>query len=181
MIHYISPYSTSKNIGGAINLAIESLVTSDEDWIVHVDQDVMFLLPDSKATIEHILHTTGFDILGPVTNRLGSPGQILHGFFDVPDINVHIGLAKELQHAGDRVVQTPESIAAMVMCFKVKTWKELGRFTENTLNFDLTFCGRAKRNHLKLGIMAGVYVFHLYRLGQPGDAKNNYSHLLRDN
>lgn len=182
MVHYIQPYSTAKNIGGAINLAIESLVSSDDDWIVLLDHDVMFLRPDSKSQIEEILETTTFDILGPLTNRLAMPTQLVPFLFDEPNILRHIEAANaQHRHQYGVVKQTPDNLAAMVLCFRIGTWKFLGRFAENTLTFDSTFCSRARRTYLKLGIMAGVYVFHLYRMGFEGDPKKNYKHLLNEN
>lgn len=181
-VHYIQPYSTAKNIGGAINLAIESLVTSDNDWIVLTDHDVMFLRPDSKKQIEEILSVTKYAVLGCLTNRLAKPYQLVECLFNETDILKHIQYANAYHDMNyGEVIPTRENLAAMVMCFQVKTWRQLGMFAENTINFDSTFCIRAKNTGLKLGIMMGVYVFHLYRMGQPGEARKNYSHLLPEN
>lgn len=180
MIHYIQPYSISKNIGGAINLAIESLVTSDDDWIVLTDHDVMFLRPDSKKQLENILDAAeDLHVLGCLTNRLAKVYQLVQGMFDETDILKHIECANVFhdKYYG-QVKTTRENLAAMVLCFRVKTWRLLGRFAEHTINFDSAFCIRAKNSGLKLGIMMGIYVFHLYRMGTPGEARKNYSHLL---
>lgn len=182
MIHYIQPYSITKNIGGAINLAIESLVTTDEDWIVLTDHDVMFLRPDSKYQLEEILSITKQDILSCVTNRLARPYQLATGVFDETNILKHIEIANachEKYYAN--VLETKELLAAMVLCFKVDTWKKLGRFAENSISFDSQFCIRAKNSRMTLGLMTGIYVFHLYRMGTQGDARKNYKHLIADN
>lgn len=184
MVHYIQPYSITKNIGGAINLAIESLVTSDEDWIVLLDHDVMFLRPDSKAQLEGILNSPQWDhdILSCMTNRLAKPHQLISGLFDETDILKHIEAANIIHKNYNGLVRnTNENLAAMLLCFKVRTWKILGRFSENTINFDSSFCIRAKNTKLKLGIMTGLYVFHLYRMGTEGDVRKNYQHLLNEN
>lgn len=183
MIHYIQPYSISKNIGGAINLAIESLVTSDDDWIVLLDHDVLFLRPDSKKQIEEILAVTDCDILSCLTNRLANRDILVPGMFDQTDILKHIEVANQYHstHYG-KVESTRCNLAAMLLCFKISTWKALGRFAENSLKFDSQFCIRCKNSGGKLGLMIGVYVFHLYRMGYTeGEARNNYFHLLPEN
>jgi len=182
-IHYIQPYSTAKNIGGAINLAIESLVTTDDDWIVLLDHDVMFLRPDSKFQLEQILNADhNFAILSCMTNRLADRELLVPGMFEETDILKHIEIANAYHktHYG-KVSPTRKNLAAMVLCFKIDTWRFLGRFVENSLKFDSTFCIRAKNSGLNLGIIIGIYVFHLYRMGQPGEARKNYAHLLNEN
>lgn len=168
MIHYISPYSTSTppNIGGAINDAIRQLAPADDDWIVHVDQDVCFLRPDSKAQIAKVLEGTDYDVLGGLTNRLSGTHQ-LYGeqFNSETDIREHIAIAQycHTRHYGE-VVQTDVNLAAFLMAFRVQTWKKVGGFVENHVRFDSYFTDDVMRLGGKLGIMKGVYVFHLYRM-----------------
>lgn len=165
-VYYISPYRTDKNIGKAINDAIVQLSPNDDDWIVHVDQDVCFLRPDSKKQIEEILSATDYDVLGCLTNRLAGNHQLYgNKFNDGSDMREHVRIANECHNANyGKVVQTGVNIAAMVMCFRVSTWKKVGMFRENNIQFDMLFTHEVKRKGGKLGIMTGVYVFHLYRL-----------------
>lgn len=175
MIHYISPYSTSKNIGGAINAAIRQLNAPDDDWICLTDHDMMWLLPDSKARLECILSTTEYDILGPVTNRLAMPYQLASNMFDVVDIKRHIEVARLLE--SDIVEPYPHILAAFCLCFKVSTWKQLGGFKENDVTFDVVFSLMAQQSKLKLGLMIGIYVFHAYRMWSD-NPKHDTMHLL---
>lgn len=181
-IHYISPYDSSpqKNIGGAINCAIEQLNAADEDWIVHVDQDVLWLLHDSKKHFEHILRAPNApDIVGPMTNRLANPHQLSPTFFDEKDLEIHIQHAKILFSENRYNVQpTNLNLAAFTLAFKVSVWKRVGKFVENDIRFDSQFCINAKSAGFKLGIAIGIYVFHLYRMCQEGEARKNYKHLL---
>jgi hypothetical protein len=167
-VHYISPYSTTSppNIGGAINEAIRQLSPSDDDWIVHTDQDICFLRPDSKKQIEEVLSSTDYDVLGCLTNRLASPHQLYGGKFNEDsDIRNHIAIANECHKSNYGMVkETSINIAAMLMCFRVKTWKEVGGFKENSIRFDSEFTDAVQARGGKLGIMQGVYVFHLYRM-----------------
>jgi glycosyltransferase involved in cell wall biosynthesis len=167
MIHYISPYSTSKNIGGAINDAIKQLQPADDDWICHIDQDAMFLRPDSKRQLEEILVTTDFDILGAVTNRVGLQIQLVNGLFDVTDMWVHLEVAEKLHNENyGVVVSVNEPLAAFCLCFRVSVWKKLGSFRENCLQFDWYFTENARKMGVKLGLCTGIYVFHLYRMSR---------------
>lgn len=165
-IHYISPYRIDKNIGKAINDAISQLSPSDEDWIVHADQDVCFLRPDSKAQIEEVLNRTDYDVLGCVTNRLAGTHQLYgNRFNDSADIREHIAIANECHENNYMgVVRTNINIAACMMCFRVGLWRKVGGFRENSIRFDSEFTDEVQKSGGKLGIMTGVYVLHLYRM-----------------
>jgi len=171
MIHYISPYSVDKNIGGAINSAITQLNAADEDWIVHLDQDAMWLLPDSKARLEAILSTTDYDMLGAVTNRLAYNDQLTTGMFDEYDIRKHIGHAKlHWEIYGESTMIYNGILAAFCLCFRVSTWRKLGGFEENSLQFDSLFSIKARAIGMKIGLMPGIYVFHAYRMWSDNPA-----------
>lgn len=165
-IHYISPYSIDKNIGGAINAAIRQLNASPDDWIIHVDQDVCFLRPDSKKQIAEVLEHTDYDVLGCLTNRLSGTHQLYQGEFnDSGDMREHIAIANQCHSvAYGRVLPTTINIAACMMAFRVRRWWDVGGFSENSIRFDSEFTKDVMRRGGKLGIMAGVYVFHLYRM-----------------
>ena len=174
--HWISPYDRAKNIGGAINQAIEQLNAADDDFIILTDQDVLFLLPDTKAHIINILETTKYGILGCLTNRLGSTEQLVAGMFNEDSISKHVNCAAAQWRICGPAIYPAEIVAAMLMCFKVSTWRALGGFDENRINFDWLFCTRAPKKGLKVGIMAGIYILHLYRYGSK-DPVNDYKHL----
>ena len=141
----------------------------------------MWLLPDSKAQLEEVLAETEFDILGSATNRLGSKTQLVLTYegqkvFDNTDILFHINIANEIRKInGNETLSTNEILAAFCLCFRVRTWKALGGFQENNLLFDWYFSEMAKKMGFKLGIMTGIYVYHLYRTGKNIE---DYSHLI---
>lgn len=174
--NFISPYRTDKNIGKAINDNITQLSLNDDDWVIHCDQDVLWLLPDSKAQLIGILSDTTFDILGAITNRLGMQHQLVHDMFNETDILKHIEVAKTMQSLNSNVVvETDQVLAAFCLCFRVGTWKKLGGFRENSIQFDIFFSHNAVSLGMKLGIMAGVYLLHLYRLSTT---HTDITHLL---
>lgn len=177
MIHYISPYSLSKNIGGAINAAITQLNPSPEDWICHLDQDALWLRPDSKAQLEHICANTKYDVLGPVTNRLAQRYQLVQGMFDEFDIRKHVDIANHLHTDNYGIVQsTPNVLAAFCLVFRVKVWEQI-KFGEESLQFDSNFSISARRKGFTTGLMVGIYVFHAYRPLSPNPTQD-LRHLL---
>lgn len=178
VVHWISPYRQDKDIGKAINDAIKQLNPADDDFIVHCDYDALWLLPESKAQVIEILESTDFDILGPRTNRLGVTNQLVPGIYGEWDIIKHVEGAKLLREGqGNNVRRVHEILAAFCLCFRVSVWKEQGGFCENNLQFDFIFCATAMQRRRKIGIMDGVYVFHLYRPLSANPAMD-YKHLV---
>lgn len=181
MVTYIQPYDKNSppNIGGAINAAIKATISGPDDWFVLLDHDVMFLLPDSKRQLEEILESTDFDILGPLTNRLAAQTQVVGSMFESTDLLEHIDMAKlAVKSQYGKVYEVRDPLAAFCLCFRRRTWTELGGFPENNIQFDYLFCSRALRDGKRLGVMTGIYVFHLYRLWSEGDARREISHLV---
>lgn len=178
-VHYIQPFRIDKNIGLAINEAIQNLRYYPNDWIVLTDHDTLWLLPDSKAQVERILMTTEYDILGCMTNRLRLSDQLVSGkFIDNDKIRDHIVIAEKCREMwGDQVKTATGVVAAFMMAFRVDVWQRVGGFVENVLNFDTQFCWEAQKiGEAKIGIMTGVYVWHSYRLNQT-NPKSYIKHL----
>lgn len=167
-VHYISAWSNESppNIGGAINAAIAQLNADDNDWIVNTDCDFLWLRSDSKKQLEEILSTTEYDLLGPITNRLSSDYQLFMNMVDEDSITKHIQVANQRHDTECGSVWSYQHIlAAFCLCFRVKTWRELGGFIENSIQFDTIFSLDAQNKGLKLGLMGGIYGLHLYRWG----------------
>lgn len=55
-------------------------------------------------------------------------------------------------------------MAAFMLCFRVSAWEKVGGFVEGTVNFDTVFCGAVRAAGLRIGLMRGVYIFHVYRI-----------------
>jgi len=166
MIHYIQPYATDKNIGRAYNGAIALM--PDDCWVGIVDHDAMFLRPDSKAQIEHIIQDQGdkWGVLGVTTNRLAGAHQLYNNTFNESgDIRVHLEIADKCHndHYG-KVVETKINIAGVCMLFKKEMWLKVRGFKENSIRLDSEFTDSVMESGGRLGIMQGVYMFHLYRM-----------------
>lgn len=179
MIHYIQPYTTDKNIGRAYNEAISLL--PEDCWVGLIDHDAMFLRPDSKAQIDNIIREQGdkWAVLGVVTNRLAGTHQLYQNRFnDSGDIREHLAIADQCHndHYGE-VIPTNINLAGLCMLFRKSTWEVVGGFKENSIRLDSEFTDSVQAIGGKLGIMKGVYMFHLYRMWSP-DPVYMINHLL---
>lgn len=166
-VWYSNPYSTSKNIGRALN-EFCSLVP-DNDWICLQDGDMMYLTPDWGLQIEKTisLHGDKFSLLGCVTNRLGRAIQRHEGLFsENNDVKIHYDIAKELSEKKWCQVEDitkKKYVAGMFMLFPKKLWNKV-KFRENSTVFDDQFSIDIIRSGGKLGLMKGLYVYHAYRI-----------------
>lgn len=169
-IHYLLPYSTEKNIGKAYNDAIEQLRAADDDWIVLRDGDTLFPTPQWGNQINEALMRYGheYQLIGAMTNRIGDMHQRVDGMFEEWDIRKHVTKAFELQdqHWAE-VEETAKGVAGFFMAFQVRTWKQI-KFVDTTdLNksrtFDTIFYKAVRSKKMKVGLMKGLYILHLYR------------------
>lgn len=162
-IHYITPFSISKNIGKEYNDRIAEL--PEDCWVVLRDGDTVFMLPDWGVQIKEIIESNpGYHIIGCMTNRLAVPQQLVPEMFNESDIGKHIEMAIQLQQYRTEVVKS-NMAAGLCLVFHKSIWQKC-KFKENTVIFDRLFCMQAKRLGYNIGIAKGLYLFHLYRWGQ---------------
>lgn len=177
-IWYSNPYSTSKNFGKAIN-DFCSLVPNDEDWIVIQDGDICYLRPDWGVIVEKSLRMHGhkFGLIGCYTNSIGGLHQTLEGkrVTDKP-MEYHLEKANQLNSYDIQDLEK-YGVAGFLMAFQKKTWKLVGGFKENNRAFDTLFNRDVRSRGLKIGIMKGLYVYHLYRLWTKGEPQKELKHL----
>ena len=166
-IHYLTPYDSGKNIGKAYNEAIER-IGDDNDWIVVRDGDTLFPTPQWGKHIEDTLMKIGdhYQLIGAMTNRIGGEHQRVPGMFEVWDMREHVKKAQELQEKHYAAVEeTNKGVAGFFLAFRKKTWKHI-KFTENPNEarlFDTVFYKAARSAKMRIGIMKGLYIVHLYR------------------
>lgn len=165
MVHYISPYSDDKNIGKAYNEACARI--PDNDWICIFDQDVLFLLPDTRRRINEITARGEYDLYLPVMNRLGFPYQLhRQKRSESHEIMEHRGIAKTRWNVFTHKVEPYNQITAgAVMVFRKSTWANnkfaTGKY--NQVHFDAHFGEVLRNKGGKVGLMLGIYVYHMYR------------------
>jgi len=115
MIHYLTPYSTDKNIGKAYNEAIGALVTAPNDWVVVMDGDISFLTPEWGRQIAEVASNTDFALIGCITGRLRSKYQLYNGKFDSKcDMYKCFDIARELESTHWAEVEEVPGIAGML-------------------------------------------------------------------
>jgi len=168
-VHHITPGRADKNLGKAINDLIEFL--PEEDWICLRDIDT---LPLHHRVFfqqcEDIAKSGEYDLVSCMTNRLGLAYQ-LHGgkLSEDFDIKNHLKIAHErYEEYGSEVIDSPSSIAGLMMLFSKQTWEDIGRFKEggvavNGSFLDYHFCKGVEKIGGKIGIAQGIYMFHVYR------------------
>lgn len=162
-ISYIQPYATDLNIGRAYNEEVARI--PDDHYVVILDQDVMFLHPKTKAQIQAIVNkNTDYALFGCRLSRIGSGRQCPGGqSSDDPNIMNHYEIAKDLhEREYGQVSHYHYPIAGAFMCFPKATWNRV-KFQEKNIAFDTQF-SRDVMRFGKIGMMEGVYLFHLYRL-----------------
>lgn len=178
MIYYVKPFCHQKRLGYIHNQYCE-IVPNDDDWICIVDPDVMFLQPNTQKHIEDIVSQRGdqWDVLGCTTNRIGVPDQCYapEVMFECNDMHAHtqIALGNYIIEK-DKIIEA-DLVAGFLMLFKKSLWNKI-KFQEG-INFDIKFCEAVKSIGGRIGIMKGIYVFHLYRWGKD-NPKSYKRHLL---
>jgi len=167
------------DIGGGLNDFIDLL--PDNAWVCLRDADTLFLTPDAPRQVAQIARSDPpFDVIGCVTNRLRAPYQLHNGkLSDNPDIRDHIQIAaqREKEHWCElKPISAP--VAGMFLLFRKNTWQRLGGFEPRCITFDVKFSQRLLAAGGKIAIATGLYLFHLYRFGEP-DPTNAVSHLIQ--
>lgn len=163
-IHFITPFSTTKNIGGEYNSRISEL--PDDSWICLRDGDTMFLTHDWGNIIEQTIKEYGdkFQLFGCMTNRCNREHQLFGGRLnDNMDIRNHVNIANKVrEEKGVEDVTKKSRIAGLFMLFHKSTWDKC-KFIENNRRFDDLFCRDIINNKGKIGLIKGLYIFHAYR------------------
>lgn len=178
MIVRSSPFSTEKNIGKALN---EYCASIKDEWILITDGDSMFLTPDWGNQIKDVIsiHGDKYDLFGCVTNRLGRNIQVQdEALFNEFDIRIHMDLAFNLEKekwAEVEDITRKKYVAGLFMLFRKSLWEEV-KFEENNF-FDDHFSKAVVKRGGKLGLIRGLYVFHLYRAWADKNPRMDRRHL----
>lgn len=181
MIAYSNPFRRDKDIGKAYNDFIAS--QPDDAWIVLQDGDMAYLTPNWGQIIEDAAVDTprDFGLLGCMTNRLGGLHQCYnHTFSNDMNIVNHYEIAIKLENDYWSMVEETTGVAGLFMMFHKDIWKEVGGFKEGTIYADTEFNKSVRQAGFKIGIIKGLYVFHVYRIWEKGHkaARKSVGHLL---
>lgn len=173
----ITPYCLDKNYGKMLN---DRIALEPDGWILLRDSDCCFLTPEYGKQIAEVCANTDFDLIGCVTNRLGRPIQrhtleMCNNW----DMQEHYKRAVQRQSENWGQIQDvteTKYIAGMFMLFRKSTWERI-KFKENTPFFDDIFSNAVVKSGGRLGLMRGLYMFHLYRIWSNNPKFDN-SHLV---
>lgn len=173
-VWYSNPYNTEKNIGKALNEFCE--LVPDGDWICLQDGDIAYLTPTWGKQIEDAIkkHGKDFGLIGCMTNRLGRDIQRIGNLEDDHNMLKHYEIAVDLEknhYAEIEDITDKKYIAGMFMLFPKSVWNEC-KFSENNIAFDDAFSKLVARKGYKLGLMKGLYVYHLYRVWSTNPSKD---------
>ncbi len=160
------PVSFNKNLGEAYNYCA-TLIGGDDEYILYKDGDVCFLTPDWMNIIKEAIQANPqYDVYTCLTNRVGNTAQCHENKInDDPNILNHITIAKSLAKSKRvEVIETKHVISGHLMIFKKSLIKQIGKFSNGILGVDTDFSRAVFRHQKRIGIMQGLYVFHVYRL-----------------
>lgn len=190
MIWHHQPYDPGKNIGQYYNAAMDRV--GPRDWVCFTDADAVFTTSDYGTQINDILRENPkYGLLYAVANRIGCEWQVArelnagsaHGpalaDWNDDDMAHHRAIGLDLQaKQRTRVVDmTPASQggSGFLILVSKSAWERAGGFREfGMLHVDWSFFEAAKAAGVKVGLMAGLYLYHWYRGGNRADT----SHLL---
>src|SRR5690606_16536148 len=117
-------------------------------------------------------------LIGCMTNRIGGMHQRIDGMYDEVDMTKQYAKAVELQEKYyAQIEEIKDGVAGFLMAFPVKVWKK-HKFPEGTIQFDTGFYKLIRNGGGKVGLMKGLYIFHMYRLWAEGNARREIQHLI---
>lgn len=174
MIQAFIPYN-SKGLKQAYNQCF-NLLPSPEDWAVLCDRDILWFQSDFINWIEDYVNL--YPDAGMFTcyaSRCSYQWQIRRGTLDTLDMSYHVRQAKEIEKLHPQVKEMDGNIAGHVIVIQKKTWLRLWPELESTptiknhdiLGVDTLISKWMHANNLKIYLMRGLYVYHLFRLNTP--------------
>ena len=166
-IDFVVPYAFDKNLGKEYNRIFEQ---SKADYVCIMDGDILFFQNSFGHFISNVI-SKNYDgaIFTCVTNRIGNPEQRIDKKIS-SDANIlrHKKIAlKRRRKYGYFVTQAHMRTSMLISIISKKVWNEI-RFNEGLKGIDWQFTQSVLDKGFPIYIMQGLYVFHLYRLGDGG-------------
>lgn len=160
-IEFIQPYTTNGLIGAEYNRAISNVPA--DSWVCITDHDT--LKPPGFADRVHaVLKTHGRPdrIFGCMTNRVGYKNPVVvRAMYENDSVTDHLEMAKHLWKQNHTQIFEHPIVCGYCMVFHRSLWDGFDGFPDRSITFDKILSGLGKTY-----IMAGVYIFHLYRWGR---------------
>lgn len=170
MIHYVKPFSTSKQIGEVYNK--QCSIVPDGDFICCMDYDAMILTPATFQVIEKAIERyPNTAIWGAMCNRISYSHQRLLAEMDENDsIRHHTQIAIDLaeKYQDGESFEIKGGVAGFFMLFKKEYWEKNpfqdGIYDDRNNLFDWNFNRYAIKNKMPIRVIKGAYLFHSYRI-----------------
>lgn len=185
MIHITIPYSKEQDFFQAICNEFEK-VSNQDDWVVIMDGDTMFLQPDFGAQLQEYIDlypSTG--MFTCYASRCSYSYQVPGGVDqENPNILYHKMISDQMRqlYQGDvRSINT--RIAGHLMMIKKSTWVKIlpglsARIQakeKKVLGVDTQITWSILKSGLLVHLMCGVYILHYFRLL---DGRKSNSHVV---
>lgn len=170
MIYTYIPYSPKKlgnNLGWAYNNFMNLL--QEDDWACFLDHDATFTTRYWYHQLEDIIFKyPNIGLYTVLTNRIGQHKQLVNGVDkENHDIKYHRQIGKQLYDDYYDVIldlnNPNQLLSGVIILISKKTWKKVGGFIDGFLGVDNDIHKKCLSNNIKVGLMAGVYVYHWYR------------------
>jgi len=170
MIYTFIPYSEERppRLGDTYNKFME-LLPGDDDWACILDHDVMFTRKNWFHQLNDIIKKhPEYSCFVARTNSIGCRWQRNKTLEDCDDILEHkkLGLLIQQEFSNEvvDVTNSPE-FSGFLMLIGKKTWKNV-KFTHGGKGglggVDNNFHRDLKNAGFRVGLMMGVYLYHLY-------------------
>lgn len=166
MILTCIPYSVEKNLGKSYNEAFKLI--GKEDWLILMDTDAMFLLPDQLTHIARYIELfPDAGCLVCYANRSFPSGVQIYSkeLMENDSVKFWIEIARERYAHLYQVTEVKQNISGNLMAVSKKTWNEF-KFTEelNCLGVDTKFSSDLLNARKKILRMEGILIWHTYRI-----------------
>lgn len=168
-VHFITPYSSAKDLGRAYNESMTLIPDGDTACIR--DIDTLFLTPDQPAIIEQYAREYPDAVLTCFLNRcspLSRPQLLGETVSEETDIRQHIRLAEnqaERHRITRSVKEIDRDISGTLMVVPKSVWYKVPfPETGKCLGVDTEAGRKWRKAGIKILRMDAIYLFHTYRL-----------------
>jgi len=178
MIYFSIPYSFTQRLFQAFDHEINRL-PNDDDWIVMLDGDTAFLMPDFGHHVEYYVKKypdTG--LFTCYASRCHYECQRVPGADpENPDIRYHRKIAEQQSNLIGQVEELDRRIAGHMMVIQKRVWKKIRpTVAEKTkekhiLGVDTKISNAIRAHGYKIRLMKSIYLLHYLRMN---DGKNDF-------
>ena len=167
-------YGVNYTLGAAYNRIMET-VPSD-GWMAFLDHDAMFTTEGWRDQLRAaIAENDNPGLFAAMTNRIGRKTQIAPGCPQGHQLEDHrvFGekLLKEHGGCGRDITNQRSPLSGVVMCISRRGWEKMEGFHDGFFGVDNWAHRDMKKTGLRVYLLPGLYVYHVYRADGVGHPK----------